>query len=126
MSANGIVSDRQVAGLFALENPADVDPQDRRVGQRFKWGETRASTARAVKPALAIIMSVSNGMEVIMTYESRLLAGIVLIVLPTVMFGGVSILSLLVGDPAYMENPCARICGAPDTRMRASGSSWRS
>ena len=40
-----------------------------------------------------------------MTYESRLLAGIVLIVLPTVMFGGVSILSLLVGDPAYTENP---------------------
>jgi hypothetical protein len=44
-------------------------------------------------------------MEVVMTYESRLLAGILLIVLPTVMFGGVSILSLLIGDPAYMENP---------------------
>jgi hypothetical protein len=40
-----------------------------------------------------------------MTYESRLLAGILLIVLPTVMIGGVSILSLLIGDPAYMENP---------------------
>jgi hypothetical protein len=39
-----------------------------------------------------------------MTYESRCLAGILLIVLPTVMFGGVSILSLLIGDPAYMEN----------------------
>jgi hypothetical protein len=50
-------------------------------------------------------MSVSNGMEVVMTYESRLLAGILLIVLPTVMFGGVSILSLLVGDPGYMQNP---------------------
>ncbi len=36
-----------------------------------------------------------------MTYESRLLAGILLIVLPTVMIGGVSILSLLVGDPTY-------------------------
>jgi hypothetical protein len=33
------------------------------------------------------------------------LAGILLIVLPTVMFGGVSILSLLVGDPTYMQNP---------------------
>jgi hypothetical protein len=32
-------------------------------------------------------------MEVVMTYESRLLAGILLIVLPTVMIGGVSILS---------------------------------
>ena len=40
-----------------------------------------------------------------MTYESRLLAGILLIVLPTVMIGGISILSLLIGDPAYMENP---------------------
>jgi hypothetical protein len=44
-------------------------------------------------------------MEVIMTHESRRLAGILLIVLPTVMFGGVSILSLLVGDPTYMQNP---------------------
>ena len=39
-----------------------------------------------------------------MTYESRRLAGILLIVLPTVMFGGVSILSLLIGDPTYMQN----------------------
>jgi hypothetical protein len=44
-------------------------------------------------------------MEVIMTYESRCLAGILLVVLPTVMFGGASILSLLVGDPSYMQNP---------------------
>ena len=40
-----------------------------------------------------------------MTYESRLLAGILLIILPSVMIGGVSILSLLIGDPAYMQNP---------------------
>ena len=39
-----------------------------------------------------------------MTYESRLFAGILLIVLPTVMFGGASILSLLIGDPRYMQN----------------------
>jgi hypothetical protein len=44
-------------------------------------------------------------MEVVMTYESRLLAGILLIVLPTVMIGGVSILSLIIADPTYMENP---------------------
>jgi hypothetical protein len=44
-------------------------------------------------------------MEVVMIYESRLLAGILLIVLPSVMIGGVSILSLLIGDPAYMQNP---------------------
>lgn len=28
-----------------------------------------------------------------------------LVILPTVMFGGVSILSLLINDPAYMQNP---------------------
>jgi hypothetical protein len=44
-------------------------------------------------------------MEAIMTQDSRRLAGILLIVLPTVMFGGVSILSLLIGDPTYMKNP---------------------
>src|SRR4029450_655493 len=44
-------------------------------------------------------------MEVIMTHESRRLAGILLIVLPTVMYGGLSILSLLIGDPTYMKNP---------------------
>jgi hypothetical protein len=44
-------------------------------------------------------------MEVVMTYESRCVAGILLIVLPTVMFGGVSILSLLISDPTYTANP---------------------
>jgi hypothetical protein len=44
-------------------------------------------------------------MEVLMTYESRLVAGVLLIVLPTVMIGSVSILSLLIGDPTYMQNP---------------------
>ena len=44
-------------------------------------------------------------MEVMMTHHSRRLAGVLLIVLPTVMFGGVSILSLLIGDPTYMKNP---------------------
>jgi hypothetical protein len=43
-------------------------------------------------------------MEAIMTHESRRLAGILLIVLPSVMFGGVSILLLLIGDPAYAKN----------------------
>jgi hypothetical protein len=40
-----------------------------------------------------------------MSPESRRVAGIVFIVLPTVMFGGVSILRLLMGDPDYMANP---------------------
>ncbi|MEH2507157.1 hypothetical protein V1290_005968 [Bradyrhizobium sp. AZCC 1578] len=40
-----------------------------------------------------------------MSNESRRLAGILLIVLPTVMYGGVRILSLLIGDPKYLDNP---------------------
>ena len=40
-----------------------------------------------------------------MSPESRRVAGIILIVLPSVMFGGVSILSLLIGTPEYMNNP---------------------
>ena len=34
-----------------------------------------------------------------MSRESRRTAGVLLILLPTVVFGGASILSLLVGDP---------------------------
>jgi hypothetical protein len=40
-----------------------------------------------------------------MSPESRRVAGIVLIVLPTVVIGGVSVLSLLIGDPGYRDNP---------------------
>jgi hypothetical protein len=41
-----------------------------------------------------------------MSRESRLLAGILLVVLPTVMFGGLSILSFLTrGAPGYVDNP---------------------
>lgn len=39
-----------------------------------------------------------------MSSESRRLAGILLIVFPTVVFGGVSILTMLIHDPEYMEN----------------------
>ena len=36
-----------------------------------------------------------------MSHASRRLAGILLVVFPTVIFGGVSLLSFLVNDPAY-------------------------
>src|SRR5215472_2698715 len=52
-----------------------------------------------------MVVPFSNERRSSMTYESRLLAGILLIILPTVMIGGVSILSLIIGDPAYMQNP---------------------
>lgn len=37
--------------------------------------------------------------------ESRHLAGILLIVIPAVIYGGVSILWLLINDPRYHQNP---------------------
>ncbi|MGB9277159.1 MAG: hypothetical protein WCC08_18185 [Terrimicrobiaceae bacterium] len=40
-----------------------------------------------------------------MSPESRRLVGILLVMLPTVMIGGVSLLSLLIWDPAYAANP---------------------
>jgi len=36
--------------------------------------------------------------------ESRVTAGVLLILLPAVVYGGTSILSLLIGDPAYAQN----------------------
>jgi uncharacterized membrane protein len=40
-----------------------------------------------------------------MSPESRRLAGALLVILPTVMIGGVSILALLINDPEYSRNP---------------------
>ena len=39
-----------------------------------------------------------------MSRESRLTAGVLLILMPTVVYGGVSILSMLAGDPEYAQN----------------------
>ena len=39
-----------------------------------------------------------------MSRESRRMAGLLLILLPTVIYGGTAILWMLVGDPAYSEN----------------------
>ena len=39
-----------------------------------------------------------------MSPQSRLVAGIVLIIVPTVEIGGASILSLLIADPTYAQN----------------------
>lgn len=40
-----------------------------------------------------------------MSTKSRRIAGILLVVMPTVVYGGVSILRLLIGDSAYTGNP---------------------
>jgi hypothetical protein len=39
-----------------------------------------------------------------MSRESRLTAGVLLVLLPAVVYGGTSILSLLIGDPGYAQN----------------------
>ena len=39
-----------------------------------------------------------------MSRESRLTAGVLLILMPAVVYGGTSILSLLIGDPDYAQN----------------------
>ena len=39
-----------------------------------------------------------------MSPESKRLAGILLIIMPTVIYGGVSILSFLINDPSYQQN----------------------
>lgn len=40
-----------------------------------------------------------------MSKESRKLAGILLVIYPTVIIGGFSILTMLINDPHYMANP---------------------
>jgi hypothetical protein len=40
--------------------------------------------------------------------QSRLVAGWLLILMPAVVYGGTSILSLLIGDPAYAQNELRR------------------
>lgn len=39
-----------------------------------------------------------------MSPQSRRLAGILLVIFPTIIYGGVSLLGLLIGDPRYQEN----------------------
>ena len=39
-----------------------------------------------------------------MSPESKRLSGILLIIMPTVIYGGISILSFLINDPSYQQN----------------------
>ena len=55
-----------------------------------------------------------------MSRESHLTAGILLILMTTVVFGGTSIVSLLVGDPGYAQNQLRRCRYAPPLLQRAS------
>ncbi|MGH7544116.1 MAG: hypothetical protein ACREK7_09260 [Gemmatimonadota bacterium] len=53
-----------------------------------------------------------------MSPESRRVAGILLILLPTVVIGGVSVLTLLVHDPAMPTTSFGRTCGGRGTPTR--------
>jgi hypothetical protein len=44
-----------------------------------------------------------------MSRESRRIAGVLLVLLPTVMIGGVNLLSLLVWEPAYAANQLRQV-----------------
>jgi hypothetical protein len=59
-----------------------------------------------------------------MSLESRMLAGILLVVLPSVMYGGVTLLGLLTGNtPGYSDNPIRQNLWRPGMRMLVSISS---
>ena len=55
-----------------------------------------------------------------MKRESQRLAGILLIVLPTVMYGGLTILTMLIRDPQYAANPLSQDLCRAGMRMPAS------
>ena len=56
-----------------------------------------------------------------MSSQSRLVAGILLIVLPTVELGGASILSLLISDPQYTQNELRQDLWRAGMRTQAYG-----
>jgi len=61
-------------------------------------------------------------LEEVMSRESRMFAGILLVILPTVMYGGLSLLSFLTRDgPGYNDNPLLHdLWRAPVMRTLAS------
>ncbi len=48
-----------------------------------------------------------------------MVAGVLLILMPAVVYGGTDILSLLVGNPEYADNQLRQGFGAPATPARA-------
>ena len=60
-----------------------------------------------------------------MSPQSRLVAGIVLIIVPTVEIGGASILSLLIADPSTARTTSGKTSGEQGMPTRACGSCSR-
>ena len=56
-----------------------------------------------IRPARGVADDINE--EGAMTPATRRVAGTLLLLLPTVMVGGVSILTLLINEPGYRENP---------------------
>ena len=92
------------AAAWPLAARAQQGDRMRRIGVLVPIAAVDPAGQARVRGRGGMTVDLSNQMEAIMTYELRCLAGVLLVVLPTVMFGGVSILSLLIGDPSYMQN----------------------
>src|SRR5262245_35967526 len=101
-----------IAGqLRGRRGRASPSPHQRAGGRRVTFGATVRCYGRAFFERTEVV----NDIRI-----ARLLAGILLIILPTVMIGGVSILSLIICDPTYMENLLRQ--GSVARRTRAC---WR-
>ena len=62
-----------------------------------------------------------------MSRETRMVAGVVLVTVPTVMFGGLTLLrELVTRATGYVDNPQRQDRGAPGTPTPASTWCWRS
>jgi hypothetical protein len=56
-----------------------------------------------------------------MSRELKMFAGILLVVLPSVMYGGITLLRMLTGNvPGYSAISSDKTCGAPGMHMRVS------
>ena len=71
----------------------------------YRCGRTRATVINEAAHVLVARLGPKAYNPFDLTRTSLRLAGILLIVLPTVMYGGVTILTMLIGDPGYMANP---------------------
>src|SRR5262245_57011503 len=74
-------------------------------GPRIQPGTASAMPNARAGPVPGPGRPVAAARRVLHDPESRRLAGVLLVVLPTVVIGGVSLLTLLIRDPAYQANP---------------------
>src|SRR5690606_24117288 len=84
-----------------------LDGRDRNPGLPAQFGDAHVNLLTFTMDSNTIrnVDSVTIQTEVfIMSNQSRRVAGVLLVVFPTVVLGGVSLLTLLINDPAYQDN----------------------